>query len=635
MKLRFDRHGAAVFILLALNLFAMLALSWRKWADIWIDYGREAYSAWLLSMGKPLYTSVDCLYGPLANYTHALVFKIFGPGLLYLSLWNILLAIVFSALVYHFIVRYAGRVPAALCVAAFYTIFAFSQYTFMGSLNFVCPYTYSMTYGVMLAVLCCFALCLYFETGLRRHLLLAGFLCGLVFLTKAEALLAAGGASAATFAVFEARDWRKKPWSPQPYVLFCAAALLPGLAAVLLLSMQMPIAAALNGVLFQYKALLSKGLPATYHYGSAMGISAVGTNLLIMGRCLFFYLLVAAAGFLAAKAGEGLAEKKLRLAAILFALLLSVFAGSRLLMLVQWHNALRGLPAALLLLCVFYSIRLFRCLRMPGAACAKDFMRWLLCVFSLLLLAKVILNVWLGHYAFALAVPGTFLLIVFLAEDAPHKTPGVSGREIAVTVVCGLLLLAFAGFARNSAYVYKAKTYQVAAGADAVLDYSPRDFSRGYVMNSALDFISRRLSPSDTFATLPAGAMLNYLSRHESNYKYIVLLDAELALHGPAMADELFKARPDYVFVVNYPGWFETDFGKALYARVTREYNPVAMLGLERGGRLKNDHLVMALVRGAADKSGSAVPNGGAARLKKQPQQQGGGKQQQGVGVKR
>ncbi|HOX23983.1 MAG TPA: glycosyltransferase family 39 protein, partial [Elusimicrobiales bacterium] len=253
MMLRFNKKNIVIFALLSLNFFTMLFISWRKWADIWIDYGREPYTAWLLSMGKPLYVAVDCLYGPLAHYINAAVFMLVGPGLIFLSCWNILLLVVFSVVVYRFFCHYADSLVAALCVCCFYSVFAFSQYTFMGSLNFVCPYTHSMTYGVMLAVSCCFSLCYYFETNQTKFLLLAGFLCGLVFLTKAEAFVAAFGASILTFCIVIMRDWKRGPCPSQhtiPYhlLVFVLAALAPVLIAVLLMGIQMPFGTAVNGV---------------------------------------------------------------------------------------------------------------------------------------------------------------------------------------------------------------------------------------------------------------------------------------------------------------------------------------------------------------------------------------------------
>ena len=44
----------------------MLALSWRKWPDLLIDFGQQLYLAWQMSEGRTLYTELVCNYGPLA-----------------------------------------------------------------------------------------------------------------------------------------------------------------------------------------------------------------------------------------------------------------------------------------------------------------------------------------------------------------------------------------------------------------------------------------------------------------------------------------------------------------------------------------------------------------------------------------
>ena len=59
-----------------------LAISWRKWPDVIVDFGRELYIPWRLSEGAVLYRDVDDVYGPLSQYFNAGLFRLFGPGLM-------------------------------------------------------------------------------------------------------------------------------------------------------------------------------------------------------------------------------------------------------------------------------------------------------------------------------------------------------------------------------------------------------------------------------------------------------------------------------------------------------------------------------------------------------------------------
>src|SRR5262245_12190700 len=67
---------------------AMVAHTWRTWPDPLIDFGREIYLAWRVSAGDTLYAEVMHYNGPLSVYLNALVFRIFGPGVLTLALAN-------------------------------------------------------------------------------------------------------------------------------------------------------------------------------------------------------------------------------------------------------------------------------------------------------------------------------------------------------------------------------------------------------------------------------------------------------------------------------------------------------------------------------------------------------------------
>ena len=54
----------------------MLVISWRKWLDPTVDFGRELYVPWQLSQGQVLYRDIAYFNGPLSPYFNALVFVI-------------------------------------------------------------------------------------------------------------------------------------------------------------------------------------------------------------------------------------------------------------------------------------------------------------------------------------------------------------------------------------------------------------------------------------------------------------------------------------------------------------------------------------------------------------------------------
>ena len=95
------------FWILFLVAIAMALLSWQKWSDIFVDYGFRVYVPWQLMQGKVLYQDIVYLNGPASVYFHALVFKVFGPGILILSFLNMLIITCLTYLIYTIFLKIA------------------------------------------------------------------------------------------------------------------------------------------------------------------------------------------------------------------------------------------------------------------------------------------------------------------------------------------------------------------------------------------------------------------------------------------------------------------------------------------------------------------------------------------------
>ena len=142
----------------------MAWMSWRKWPDLVIDFGEQVYIAWRLAEGEVLYRDIIYFYGPLSSYLHSLLFKLFGTGFMVLAVFNILLILVLTALIYHLFTFLGDRLSGTLTALTSVTVFAFSQYIWMGNHNFVASYVYDLTHG---AFLCFLALHLLIKFSLK------------------------------------------------------------------------------------------------------------------------------------------------------------------------------------------------------------------------------------------------------------------------------------------------------------------------------------------------------------------------------------------------------------------------------------------------------------------------------------
>jgi hypothetical protein len=146
-----------------------IAMSWRKWPDPLIDFGRELYIPWRLAHGAVLYRDMDDFYGPLSQYLNAGLFAIFGPGMMVLVAANL---VIFAAIVatLYLLFRRAWGVGAALAsAAAFIAVFGFSEFTPTANYNYATPYAHEVTHGFLTCLLLVCALLRWLEkpTALR------------------------------------------------------------------------------------------------------------------------------------------------------------------------------------------------------------------------------------------------------------------------------------------------------------------------------------------------------------------------------------------------------------------------------------------------------------------------------------
>ena len=140
-----------IFGVLAL-VVKLLILSWRKWCDPQIDYGRELYIPWRMAEGAKWLKDVDDLYGPLSRYIDAGLFKVFGPGIMVLAWANIILYFAILTLIYIIFRRTWGVLAALSAAFIFVGVFSFSQLTIISNYNFVTPYSQQATHGFLVSL---------------------------------------------------------------------------------------------------------------------------------------------------------------------------------------------------------------------------------------------------------------------------------------------------------------------------------------------------------------------------------------------------------------------------------------------------------------------------------------------------
>jgi hypothetical protein len=156
--------------------------TWAHWGDFQIDNGREIYVPAAILQGKLLFRDLWYMYGPLAPYVQALLFRIFGVHLLVLYLFGLTLTIGSALLTFEIARKFDLGPAASVLPSIFFILEAFYPFIF----NFVFPYSYAASLGSFLGLACLYFAVIY-SSGMRPvHLGMAALFGAFALLTKQE-----------------------------------------------------------------------------------------------------------------------------------------------------------------------------------------------------------------------------------------------------------------------------------------------------------------------------------------------------------------------------------------------------------------------------------------------------------------
>jgi hypothetical protein len=400
--------------------------TWGRWGDIVTDCGRELDVALQLSQGRVLYADVRFWYGPLSPYVNAGLFRLFGASVGTLAAAGLVTGALLAAVGYRMARLFCGRLPATLLAVALLQVNVFVQLYPNNIFNFVMPYAFAATYGMLLALASVFFLLRHVQAGRMRDLWTATALLGLVALSKLEPLFAAGVAHLA-FLVGRAVFGR------------------PELKRAVL-----PYAVPLALMLVVYGGFHARVGPALWRENMFL-VAAVNTGgyslrhsgLLDLGASLRD-LLWSCLGLLACAACAFVAHKDARRAnpdAQAFrptpATVVAALIAGALVMRLGPLQMFRALPV-LVGVALAITVRRWRAGGAPAAELLASAVLW---AFALGALPRIILRAGAEHYGFYLLVPGLVAFAVFWCHELPGLL-GPQGRRAATTVGAAMLLAA-------------------------------------------------------------------------------------------------------------------------------------------------------------------------------------------------
>ncbi len=560
----------------------MVSIGWLRWPDLMIDYGAQLYLPWQIAEGRVFYRDLFYLYGPLSSHAHALLFLMFGTSFRVLVWFNLLLIAVLSGVIFILFRRIADALTASLCTLSFVVVFALAQYQGGGNFNFVAPYNYELTHGVFLGFVTLFLFHSYVERPSVRILIALGFLTGLVFLTKPEAFLALFAAMIVGLPLalyFREEPSRIKIFKALVWALSFFAA--PFLFWVYF-SLRMPAERAFEGLIGPWLHVLDPFTRTLPLYQWMRGMDDLSGNLV---KGLGYAL-----GWIAVLAMVGGMHRMLHRAKSLIAT--TVTAGVLLLLLAlaagwpffSWMELGRPLPIFVLIYGLFQARRLIQA---TPAERGRYLFVLVFSVYAFMLMLKIVFNVHVYHYGFALALPAFLLFLRFAVHDLPARLPtGTNGLPFARLAYAALILVFIMVHGNMSYKLYPLKNYPVGSGSDTIMEYYPFLNPRGEIVNQALDYIREEMDPQAGFPVFPAGNMLNYLSRHPNPFPFIFFTPPEVHFFGEESYLKRLQSRPPpYIaFVEMDHSWlgapyFGRDYARDLYAWVMENYQQDALFG--------------------------------------------------------
>ncbi len=573
--------------LIVVAFVGLTAWSWRKWAELLVDFGQQLYIPWQLASGKHLYEDIAFIHGPFSQYFNAFWFRVFGPSLTVLVFVNLCILAGVIAVIYRIIRSSADRLTATSACLILVCVFGFSQYVGIGNYNYVCPYTHEATHGIALTAGMVLLLSHYLAGGGRAACAGAGLCLGFALLTKADvavaATIVAGVGLAAGFLV-KAPDVSRKRVDA---LLFGATAAAPALGFFLYFLSYLPAGEALTAI--GGRSLVSTNAVATNpFYRRVLGTNDVGGNIrqmLWMFWSIVVCILPAGAVDIAS---SRLSQRPLFLgvplgAALCLGLILEPDW-------FPWREIPRALPLTTLLAFAVFA-RLFLKYRDRGEIRSAVLPMLLWTTLSLVLLGKIALNVHIYHYGFYLAMPAALALVACLTYWIPRGLKSTVGcglvfRSLALGVLCAGVVYHL----RWSQEMYSVKNFAIGRGDDTLLTYAPEVWPPGVITAAALQWIDEKMPAGATFAALPEGIMLNYLSRRTTTLPQINFMMAEMIIFGEEALLAGFKNRPpDYVVLVHRdtsefgvgPFGIDRRFGLQTMDWVNQHYEPAIRFGAE------------------------------------------------------
>jgi len=571
-----DRCKTWIFpLLVMISAISGLIWSWGTWPDAVVDFGRELYVPWRLSEGQTLYRDIVSFNGPLSHYALALWFKCFGVSLRSVIFSNIIVVAFVLFLLYEIFFQIAGYGSALLACLTFIAVFAFSQLHAIGNFNWMCPYSHELTHGVALSLLGIYMLFRFAKRGNMIWMAASGFILGLVFLTKAEVFLAGAVACVMGIAAIHYARLGNSKNTISMWVVWIGCLLLPIAFSYLLLSLAMPIHEAQIAVMGTWPYVFNMEHRNLWFFKWIMGTLNLTESVFRVLRWIGWYLVVFFSAGGLAYICRRKEENIRKLSIILFFLMTSLLSYLWLKHdIIQWMRIPQPWQVFTFLMIVVFASQII--INRPHIQDLPALiLKLMMATFSFVLLWKIILNVRVWHYGFALAMPAALMVVTALWQWIPEWLAKYDGKTVVFRgVVLAVWVISMTAHLKISGELFNHKKHVVGNGSDSF-----KSDDRGHIFFEAVRFLEKNMKHGETLVALPEGVMMNYLLRAHTPTPFIYHTPPVMMLFGEErMLSCLEKSPPDWIALVHRDDsgygarFFGKDYGKSIWKWVAKQY---------------------------------------------------------------
>jgi len=546
----------------------MLTRSWLRWGEPLIDFPRDLYLAWRVSEGDLLYQQITHWYGPLANLVEGAGFRVFGAGLDTMVWMNIVLAAVVLLLLRSIFGAIGNRLMVWLGSVAFVAIFMAGHYTLNANYNFITPYNAQATYSFLGLLLVLWGLLKHLKSNRPIWLGVAGLGFAVAYLDKPEAVLAALGACIVYFStqtVYVARkdgpgaDWRSGgQWLRKSLGWFSGGFMGLWLVVFGYFFAHGGFAYAMRATNFVVVSLQDESIRQTIAtaplFRKLIGIDQPMKNFLLQlelgGGLVFISVIMMVAGWAWTRTGS-------------FSRMWWI-----------WLLAMTGMTGAVLWLMATMDADPSRafifpvCLAAVGYIAVSLWKAWrgraefspmlglaVVGVAGSLMLARILLNAWVGHYGFFLMPLAFLFYFQLMVVEAPRAVEGQSRTCWPVSAAFSVVLLFMVVcLGKSNLEIYARKTYLVGEGRDHFYTAPSEAYAAspaGWMVNYMVECFHKLTPNAKTLAVFPVGIAVNYHLRVPTPLTGMEFRSVTRGYMGPQRELEELKAHPpDAVFLL-------------------------------------------------------------------------------------